>query len=98
MVTLSEVENTYFQPVFDVSLPPQSADRAFSSDLQHTIFQADVAQGTEDAEMLVRIEGCQVINQPIVRQWEEKKQKKKEWRCTFVAPPDLWNQERSVWI
>jgi hypothetical protein len=98
MATRSEEDHTYIQPVFDVLLPQQSADRAFSSDAQHTIFQADVAQATERAETPVRIEGCQVINQPIVRQWEEMKHKKKEWRCTFVAPPDLWNQERSDWI
>ncbi len=38
------------------------------------------------------------INPPVVREWEEKKQKKKAWICTFVAPPDLWSQERDEWI
>ena len=55
-------------------------------------------QGSEFAERVVRIEGCQVINPPVVREWVEKKEKKKEWLCTFVCPPDLWSQERDEWI
>jgi hypothetical protein len=79
-------------------MPPQTADRLPPGQTQHTIFQADVVQGTEDGERLVRIEGCQVVNPPVVSEWIEKKQKKKAWVCTFVAPADLWNQERSDWI
>jgi hypothetical protein len=47
---------------------------------------------------VVRIEGCQVINLPVVEEWVEKKVKKKKWMCTFVSPPDLWSQERADWI
>ena len=39
-----------------------------------------------------------MINPPVVRVWEEKKRKKKAWKCTFVSPPDLWSQERDEWI
>ena len=39
-----------------------------------------------------------MINPPVVRVWEEKKRKKKEWKCTFVSPPDLWSQERDEWV
>ena len=47
-------------------MPPQTADRLPPGQTQHTIFQADVVQGTEDGERLVRIEGCQVVNPPVV--------------------------------
>jgi hypothetical protein len=47
---------------------------------------------------VVRIEGCQVVNPPVVREWVEKKHKKKAWVCTLVSPPDLWNQEADAWI
>ncbi len=60
-------------------MPPQTADRLPPGQTQHTIFQADVVQGTEDGERLVRIEGCQVVNPPVVSEWIEKKQKKKAW-------------------
>jgi hypothetical protein len=98
MAARSEEDHNYVQSAFDGLVLPQTGDCLPHGQAQHTIFQANVAQGTECAETLVRIEGCQVINQPIVRHWEEKKQKRKEWVCTFVAPPDLWNQERSDWI
>jgi hypothetical protein len=39
-----------------------------------------------------------VINPPVVRVWEEKKRKKKEWKYTFVSPPDLGSQERDEWV
>ena len=79
-------------------MQPETKEEAFSSHVQPGIFQDVVDQGTEFAERVVRIEGCQVINPPVVREWEEKKIKKKEWICMFVSPPDLWNQERDEWI
>jgi hypothetical protein len=98
MTARSEEDHTYIQPTFDGLVPSQTGDCLLSGQTQHTIFQAEVAQGIEAAERLVRIEGCQVVNPPIVNEWVEKKQKRKAWVCTFVAPPDLWNQERSDWI
>jgi hypothetical protein len=98
MAARNEQDHDYVQRAFDGLVPPQTGERVAPVHAQHTIFQAEVAQGTECTERLVRIEGCQVINSPVVRVWEEKKQKKKAWVCTFVAPPDLWNQERSDWI
>ena len=79
-------------------MQPETKGEASSLHVQQSIFQAGEDQGTEIAERMVRIEGCQVINPPVVREWEEKKQKKKAWICTFVAPPDLWSQERDEWI
>jgi hypothetical protein len=98
MTARSEEDRTFVQPAFDGLIQRQTGDRVPPGQTQYTIFQADVAQETEDVERLVRIEGCQVVNPPIVREWVEKKQKKKAWVCTFVEPPDLWNQERSDWI
>jgi hypothetical protein len=98
MAIRSEEDHIYVQPTFDGLVPSQIGDCLPSGQTQYTIFQADVAQGTEEAERLVRIEGCQVVNPPVVSEWVEKKQKKKAWVCTFVAPADLWNQERSDWI
>lgn len=59
--------------------------------------QADLFGETEQVKTKT-IEGCQVVNPPVIEEWEEKKHKKKEWKCTFVAPPDLWSQERDEWI
>src|SRR6516164_8633321 len=98
MAARSEQDHEYEQIAFDGLAPAQSGERVASGQAQHTIFQAEGEAGTESAERLVRIEGCQVVNPPIVREWVEKKQKKKAWVCTFVAPPDLWNQDRSDWI
>jgi hypothetical protein len=98
MAARNEQDHEYEQIAFDTLVPPQTGERVTPDHAQHTIFKTEVAQGTECTERLVRIEGCQVINPPVVSEWVEKKQKKKEWRCTFVAPPDLWNQERSDWI
>ncbi len=98
MAARNEQENHYSQPTLDGLMQPETKEGAFSSHVQQGIFQTGVEQGTEFAEKVVRIEGCQVINPPVVREWEEKKQKKKEWICTFVAPPDLWSQERDEWI
>ncbi len=93
-----EQDNHYSQPALDGLMQPETKELVSSNRVRPGIFQADGEQGTEFAERLVRIEGCQVINPPVVREWEEKKQKKKEWKCTFVAPPDLWSQERDEWI
>ncbi len=93
-----EQDNHYSQPALDGLMQPETKELVSSKHAQSGIFQAGVHQGTEFAERLVRIEGCQVINPPVVREWEEKKQKRKEWICTFVAPPDLWSQERDEWI
>jgi len=90
----NEQEPGYSQASFDGLLQPETKERASSTHVQPGIFQS----GTEMAERMVRIEGCQVINPPVVQVWEEKKRKKKEWKCTFVAPPDLWSQERAEWI
>src|SRR5258708_7609483 len=98
MAARNEQENGYSQASFDGLAQPQTKEDVSSSHVQHSIFQAGVEQGTECAERVVRIEGCQVINPPVVREWVEKKQKKKEWKCTFVSPPDLWSQEAVVWI
>src|SRR2546430_551770 len=88
----------YSQPTFDGLMQPETQDRVFSSTVQHNLYQTGVDQGSELHERMVRIEGCQVINPPVVQVWEEKKIKKKAWKCTFVAPPDLWSQERADWI
>ncbi len=90
-------QNTSSPPPEDLT-QPETKGRDASLLTQHSIFQASGEHGAEFSETLVRIEGCQVINPPVVRVWHEKKQKKKEWKCTFVAPPDLWSQERAEWI
>lgn len=98
MAARNEQDHDYVQKAFDGLVPPQTGERVAPDHAQHTIFKAEVVQGDECTNRLVRIEGCQVVNPPIVSEWVEKKQKKKAWVCTFVAPPDLWNQERSDWI
>ncbi len=82
----------------DVAEPETTVQWNASLLSQDSLLQAGEDHGSELAEWLVRIEGCQVINPPVVRVWHEKKQKKREWKCTFVAPPDLWSQERAEWI
>ena len=82
----------------EVTQPEITAQWNTSLLSQDSIFQASEDHGKELAERLLRIEGCQVINPPVVRVWQEKKRKKREWKCTFVAPPDLWSQERAEWI
>ena len=86
-------QNTSSPPAEDVTRP-ETNERDASLLTQPSIFQASGDHGSELAEQLVRIEGCQVIDPPVVREWREKK----EWKCTFVAPPDLWRQERAEWI
>jgi len=98
MSARNEQDHEYLQPTLDGLMQPETKEGTRSSPVQSSIFQVGVDQGTEFAERVVRIEGCQVINPPVVREWEEKKHKKKEWKCTFVSPPDLWNQERDEWI
>src|SRR6266849_3725097 len=98
MSARNEQDTHYSQPTFDGLMQPETREGAFSRHVQPSIFQAGLDQGTEFAERMVRIEGCQVINPPVVREWEEKKVKKKAWVCTFVSPPDLWSQEQDVWI
>jgi len=98
MPARNEQDQRYSQPTFEGTAQPETKEEARSSHIQQSIFQAGAEQGTEFAERVVRIEGCQVINPPVVREWVEKKQKKKEWRCTFVSPPDLWSQEADAWI
>jgi hypothetical protein len=82
----------------DVSEPETTAQWHTSLLTQDSIFPASGEHAAEFSETLVRLEGCQVINPPVVRFWHEKKRQKKEWKCTFVAPPDLWSQERADWI
>jgi len=98
MAARNEQDHESVLPTRNGLMQPDTKAGARSSPVQASIFQAGVDQGTEFAERVVRIEGCQVINPPVVREWEEKKVKKKEWICTFVSPPDLWNQERDEWI
>ena len=98
MANRNEQETGYSQAAFDGLAQPETKELVSSIHVQPSIFQSGGDQGSEVAERLVRIEGCQVINPPVVRVWEEKKRKKKEWKCTFVAPPDLWSQERAEWI
>ncbi len=98
MAARNEQDHKYSQASFDGLVQPITKEGVFSNPEQSGIFQAGLDQGTEFAERVVRFEGCQVINPPVVREWEEKKQKKKEWLCTFVLPPDLWNQEADAWI
>ena len=98
MSARNEQDQGYSQPTLDGLMQPETKEGTFSSHVQKGIFQACVEQGTEFAERVVRIEGCQVINPPVVREWGVKKVKKKEWKCTFVSPPDLWSQERDEWI
>jgi hypothetical protein len=98
MAARNEQDNKYSQPSLEGLMQPETKDEASSFNVQQSIFQAGLEQWTECAERVVRIEGCQVINPPVVREWEEKKQKKKAWVCTFVSPPDLWSQERDEWI
>jgi hypothetical protein len=98
MSARNEQDQGYSQPTFEGLMQPETKESAFSSSIRPGIFQAGVDQGSELSERVVRIEGCQVINPPVVEVWEEKKQKKKAWKCTFVSPPDLWSQERDEWI
>ena len=98
MSARNEQDTHYSQPTLDGLMQPETQERIFSSPVQKGIFQAGVEQGSELNERMVRIEGCQVINPPVIRDWEEKKVKKKAWVCTFVSPPDLWSQERDEWI
>jgi hypothetical protein len=98
MAARNEQDHKYSQPTRDGLMQQETKEGASSSHVQPSIFQAGGEQGTEFAERMVRIEGCQVVNPPVVREWEEKKQKKKEWKCTFVSPPDLWSQEADAWI
>jgi len=94
MAARNEQDQRYSQPTLEGLIQPETKARDLSSNVQPGIFQAGMDQVTEFAERVVRIEGCQVINPPVVREWEEKKQKKKAWIWTFVAPPELWSQER----
>jgi hypothetical protein len=98
MAARNEQENRYSQASFDGMIQPETKEGVFSSPIQKGIFQSSGEQGSELAERMVRIEGCQVINPPVVRVWIEKKHKKKAWVCTFVSPPDLWHQEADAWI
>src|SRR6266487_1338442 len=98
MAARNEQENRYSQASFEGLAKPETKALVSSTYVQPGILQAGVEQSAERAERMVRIEGCQVINPPVVREWVEKKQKKKAWICTFVAPPDLWSQERDEWI
>lgn len=98
MSARNEQDTQYSQPTLDGLMQPVTKEGALSNHVQPVIFQAGGDQGSELAERMVRIEGCQVINPPVVLIWEEKKIKKKEWKCTFVSPPDLWSQERDEWI
>ena len=98
MAARNEQDQGYSQASFDGFAQPETKELVSSNHVRPGIFQAGGEHGIEIAETLVRIEGCQVINPPVVREWEEKKQKRKEWKCTFVAPPDLWSQERDEWI
>jgi hypothetical protein len=98
MPARNELDQKYSQPTLEGLMQPESKDGAGSSRVPSTIFQAGAEQGTECAERVVRIEGCQVINPPVVREWQEKNVRKKEWKCTFVSPPDLWSQEADTWI
>jgi len=98
MPARNEQDHMYSQPTFEGLGQPETKEEARSSQVQKSIFQAGVEQGTEFGERMVRIEGCQVINPPVVREWQEKNVKKKEWICTFVSPPDLWSQEADAWI
>src|SRR5579859_1666790 len=55
--------------------------------------KADFTQGTlfaEQEQTITTIENCQAVAAPTVQTI----QGKKEWRCTFTAPPDLWHQDR----
>lgn len=98
MAARNEQDQRYVQQAFDGLMQPETKGGARVSPVQASIFQAGLDQAPECAERVVRFEGCQVVNPPVIRKWEEKKQKKKEWLCTFVAPPDLWNQERDEWV
>ena len=98
MSARNEQDHGYSQASFDGLAQPETKEHVSSVHVQPSIFQSSGDQSTELAERMVRIEGCQVINPPVVWVWEEKKRKKKEWKCTFVAPPDLWSQERAEWI
>ena len=98
MANRNEQENGYSQASFDGLAQPETKELVPSIHARPSIMQSGGDHGSELAERMVRIEGCQVINPPVVSVWEEKKVKKKEWKCTFVAPPDLWSQERDEWI
>jgi len=98
MSARKEQDQGYSQSTFEELMQPETKESASASSMQPGIFQAGVDQGSELAERMVRIEGCQVINPPVIEEWQEKKVKKKKWICTFVSPPDLWNQEQDVWI
>jgi hypothetical protein len=98
MAARNEQDQRYSQPALDGLIQPETKEEACSGHAQPGIFQAGMDQGAEFAERVVRIEECQVINPPVVREWVEKKHKKKAWVCTFVSPPDLWHQEADAWI
>ncbi len=95
-------QNTSSPPAQDVTRP-ETNGRDASLLTQHSIFEASEDHGSELAERLVRIEGCQVITPPAVQRSEKKdvlgnRVRRTIWTCTFVAPPDLWTQERDEWI
>ena len=73
MSARNEQDQGYSQPTLDGLMQPETKEGTFSSHVQKGIFQAGVEQGTEFAERVVRIEGCQVINPPVVREWGVKK-------------------------
>ncbi len=90
-------QNTNSPPPEDLT-QPETKGKDASLLTQHSIFQASGDHDAEFTETLVRIEGCQVINPRVVREWVEKKHKKKAWACTFASSPDLWSQEADAWI
>ena len=97
MADRNEQDHESVLPTLNGLMQPETKG-ARSRPVQASIFQAGLDQGTEVAERVLRFEGCQVVNPPVVRKWVENKQKKKEWVCTFVLPPDLWHQEADAWI
>jgi hypothetical protein len=102
MPARNEQDQRYSQPILEGLMQPETKEGVFSRSVQPSFFQAGVDQVSELGERVVRIEGCQVINPPVVERWEEKDitgiVRKKQWKCTFVAPPDLWSQVRDEWI
>lgn len=56
-----------------------------------SLTQSDMFAGTEEHQQKTEtFEGCKVDKPPVVMLVNGKK----EWVCTFRAPPDLWHQDR----
>src|SRR5512142_2666971 len=68
MSARNEQDQGYSQPSLEGLMQPDTPARDKSSQVQQGIFPAGAEQGTEFAEQVVSLEGCQVINPPVVEE------------------------------